>query len=68
MHLPCSLTEEHPSGFTPKSCLLTCAPDVIFPFSVEIRVSEKICGGLKAINYPMNLNPVQIQGLDLKHQ
>jgi hypothetical protein len=32
----------------------------------KIRVSEKICGGLKAINYPMNLNPVQIQGLDLK--
>ena len=32
----------------------------------KIRVSEKIVAGLKAINCPMTLNPVQIQGLDLK--
>ena len=32
----------------------------------KIRVSEKVVAGLKAINCPMTLNPVQIQGLDLK--
>ena len=32
----------------------------------KIRVSEKVIAGLKAINYPMVLNPVQFQGLDLK--
>ena len=52
--------------------LTGCFYDIDIEFKDEmnltekIRVSEKICGGLKAINYPMNLNPVQIQGLDLK--
>ena len=32
----------------------------------KIRVSEKITAGLKSINYPNVLNPIQIQGLDLK--
>ena len=32
----------------------------------KIRVSEKVVAGLKAINCPMTLNPIQIQGLDLK--
>jgi len=52
--------------------LTGCFYDIDIEFKDEmnltekIRVSEKICAGLKAINYPMNLNPVQIQGLDLK--
>ena len=52
--------------------LTGCFYDIDIEFKDEmnltekIRVSEKICGGLKAINYPMNLNPVQIQGLDLQ--
>ena len=32
----------------------------------KIRVSEKIVAGLKSINCPFQLNPIQIQGLDLK--
>ena len=32
----------------------------------KIRVSEKVVAGLKAINCPMTLNSVQIQGFDLK--
>ena len=32
----------------------------------KIRVNEKITAGLKSINYPNVLNPIQIQGLDLK--
>ena len=32
----------------------------------KIRVSEKIVAGLKSINCPFQINPIQIQGLDLK--
>ena len=32
----------------------------------KIRVSEKIVAGLKSINCPFEINPIQIQGLDLK--
>ena len=52
--------------------LTGCFYDIDIEFKDEmnltekIRVSEKIVAGLKAINYPMTLNPVQIQGLDLK--
>ena len=52
--------------------LTGCFYDIDIEFKDEmnltekIRVSEKIVAGLKAINCPMTLNPVQIQGLDLK--
>ena len=52
--------------------LTGCFYDIDIEFKDEmnltekIRVSEKVVAGLKAINCPMTLNPVQIQGLDLK--
>ena len=52
--------------------LTGCFYDIDIEFKDEmnltekIRVSEKVVEGLKAINCPMTLNPVQIQGLDLK--
>ena len=52
--------------------LTGCFYDIDIDFKDEmnltekIRVSEKVVAGLKAINCPMTLNPVQIQGLDLK--
>lgn len=52
--------------------LTGCFYDIDIDFKDEmnltekIRVSEKITAGLKAINYPNVLNPIQIQGLDLK--
>ena len=52
--------------------LTGCFYDIDIEFKDEmnltekIRVSEKVVAGLKAINFPMTLNPVQIQGLDLK--
>ena len=52
--------------------LTGCFYDIDIDFKDEmtltekIRVSEKITAGLKSINYPNVLNPIQIQGLDLK--
>ena len=52
--------------------LTGCFYDIDIEFKDEmnltekIRVSEKVVAGLKAINCPMTLNPIQIQGLDLK--
>ena len=51
--------------------LTGCFYDIDIDFKDEmtltekIRVSEKITAGLKSINYPNILNPIQIQGLDL---
>ena len=53
--------------------LTGCFYDIDIDFKDEmtltekIRVSEKITAGLKSINYPNVLNPIQIQGLDLKN-
>lgn len=51
--------------------LTGCFYDIDIDFKDEmnltekIRVSEKITAGLKSINCPFLLNPIQIQGLDL---
>lgn len=52
--------------------LTGCFYDIDIEFKDEmnltekIRVSEKITAGLKSVNCPFVINPVQIQGLDLK--